>query len=69
MEVYGITTNCKLITCARNENNWRYDIVGQSRNNITRVEIQISETAGSEERDGYLTHTWFDSETGLATTN
>jgi Acetyltransferase (GNAT) domain len=65
MEVYAHACMRKLVTCVRDESIWRYELTGQSRKNVNRLEIRVIEHAGTKEKVGYLTHPWFDWDTGL----
>jgi hypothetical protein len=65
MEVYAHACQRRLITCVRDEANWRYDLVGQSEKNVDRLEFRILERAGTNEAVGYFTHPWFSWDTGL----
>lgn len=65
MDVYASACKRRLISCVRDEAVWLYDLNGQSRKNVNRLEIRIIERAGSKERVGYLAHPWFDWDTGL----
>ena len=68
MEVYAHACQRRLITCMRDEATWRYELSGQSKTNVDRLEIRVIERAGSKELVGYLTHPWFDWDTGLIAT-
>ncbi|MBM3151272.1 MAG: GNAT family N-acetyltransferase [Chloroflexi bacterium] len=65
MEVYAHGCKRRLVTCARDEGNWRYDLGGQSPKNVDRLEYRILSRAGSGEPVGYFTHPWFVWDTGL----
>jgi hypothetical protein len=65
MEVYAHACKRRLVSCVRDETQWRYDLSGQSRKNVTRLEWRVIERAGAKENVGYLAHPWFDWDTGL----
>jgi hypothetical protein len=66
MEVYTHACQRRLITCVRNEALWRYELTGQSSNNVDRLEIRILERMGTKEPVGYFTHPWYNWDTGLS---
>lgn len=57
-----------LVTCPKNEDHWRYEMLGASPMNVTRLEIRVIETAAGEPV-GYLTHPWFNWDNGLVLTS
>ena len=65
MDVYDHACKRQLIHCVRSEANWRYDLSGQSKKNIVRLEYRIIENPETKEKLGYLVHPWFDWDTGL----
>jgi len=65
MEVYTHACQRRLVTCVRDEAIWRYELAGQSGNNVERLEVRIIQRAGGEPV-GYLTHPWYNWDTGLA---
>jgi hypothetical protein len=65
MDTYAQSCRRRLVTCVRDESIWRYDLGGQSRENVERLEFRILERAGSKETVGYFTHPWYDWDTGL----
>ncbi len=66
MEVYAHACQRRLVTCVRDESIWRYDLVGQSEQNVNRLEYRILERATTGEAVGYLTHPWYyDGDSGL----
>lgn len=52
-----------LVTCLRDENTWRYELLGMSHKNVNRGELRIIQSAAGEPV-GYLMHPWFNWETG-----
>jgi hypothetical protein len=66
MEVYAHGCQRRLVTCVRDKAIWRYDLTGQSEKNVDRLEFRIIECAGTNEPVGFLTHPWYDWDTGLA---
>ena len=54
-----------LVTCPRDENAWRYELLGMSPKNVNRLEIRIIETVATGEPVGYLTHPWYNWDNGL----
>jgi hypothetical protein len=65
MEVYAHACQRRLVTCVRDEAIWRYEMSGQSSNNVTRLEFRILERAGTNEPVGYFIHPWYDWDAGL----
>lgn len=65
MEVYAHACKRQLITCVRDEAQWRYDLTGQSEKNVDRLEYRVIERAGSGEAVGYFTHPWYTWDAGL----
>ncbi len=55
MDTYAQSCRRRLVTCVRDESIWRYDLGGQSRENVERLEFRILERAGYE-RNGWLLH-------------
>ncbi|MGZ6346785.1 MAG: GNAT family N-acetyltransferase, partial [Anaerolineales bacterium] len=66
MEAYAHGGLRRLITCVRDENNWRYELSGMHEQNVERLEFRILENPGTHEPVGYFTHPWYDWDTGLA---
>lgn len=66
MEVYAHAGKRQLVSCVRDEAIWRYDLSGQSKDNVDRLEIRIIERTGANEPVGYFTHPWYAWDTGLA---
>mgnify|MGYP001765668723 CR=1 FL=1 len=64
MEVYAHACQRRLVTCVRNEAIWRYDISGQSEQNVNRHVLRIMERPGGEPV-GYLAHPNFAWDFGL----
>ena len=56
MEVYAHAGSRQLITCVREPEIWRYTLVGESENNVNRLEVRIIQRVGSGEPVGYITH-------------
>jgi hypothetical protein len=65
MEVYAHACQRHLVTCVRDEAIWRYELAGQDEKNVDRLEIRILQRLNSEPV-GYLTHPWYNWDTGLA---
>lgn len=65
MEVYAHGCKRRLINCVRDESIWRYELTGQSEQNVDRLEVRIVERAASGEPVGYVTHPWYNWTTGL----
>lgn len=65
MDVYAHACKRQLITCVRDEAQWRYDLTGKSEKNVDRLEVRILERAGTNEPVGYFTHPWFTWDAGL----
>jgi hypothetical protein len=68
MQVTAHGSRRSLVTCLRDENAWRYELLGMSQKNVNRPEIRIIQTAAGEPV-GYLTHPWFNWDTGLVMTS
>jgi hypothetical protein len=68
MEVYTHACQRRLVTCVRDEAIWRYDLTGQDEKNVDRLEVRIIQRANAEPV-GYLTHPWYNWDTGLAANN
>jgi hypothetical protein len=66
MDVYAHSTQRLLVSCVRDESVWRYDLCGQSGNNVDRLEYHILEPTGTHDPVGYFTHPWYAWDTGLA---
>ena len=65
MEVYAHASKRHLVTCVREAAAWRYDLTGQSENNVNRLEYRILSRAGQNEPVGYFTHPWYTWDAGL----
>ncbi|OGN74352.1 MAG: hypothetical protein A2X25_05530 [Chloroflexi bacterium GWB2_49_20] len=68
MQVSAYGSRRSLVICLRDENAWRYELLGMSHKNVNRLEIRIIQTAAGEPV-GYLTHPWFNWDTGLVMTS
>lgn len=55
VELYMQASQRYLVSSVRDENTWRYELIGKSPNNVNRLEIRIIEAA-SGEQVGYLLH-------------
>ena len=64
MEVYIHACKRRLISCERDEAIWRYDISGQSEQNVNRHVLSLL-TRPDGEPIGYLAHPGFNWDTGL----
>jgi hypothetical protein len=65
MEVYAHACKRGLINCVRDKVLWRYELCSQSERNVDRLEYRIIERAGTHEPLGYITHPWYDWDSGL----
>ena len=65
MSVYARACERHLITCVRDESVWRYDLSGQSEENVDRLEFRIIQRPDGEPV-GYLAHHWYDWLWGLS---
>jgi hypothetical protein len=63
MQVTAHGSRRSLVTCLRDENAWRYELLGMSPKNVNRAVICIIQNP-SGEPVGYLMHPWFNWETG-----
>ena len=54
-----------LVTCPRDENIWRYELLGVSPQNVNRCEVRIIENSSGESL-GYLTHPWYNWDNGVS---
>jgi hypothetical protein len=68
-DIYTHGCQRRLVTCVRDEAIWRYELTGQSRDNVERHEFRILEHNGTNEAVGYFTHPWYDWDTGLIANN
>jgi hypothetical protein len=66
MEAYAHGCQRRLVTCVRDEANWRYELTGMHAQNVERLEFRILEHPSTHEPVGYFTHPWYDWDTGLA---
>jgi hypothetical protein len=69
MEVYAHACKRRLVACIRDDATWRYELTGESEQNVNRNEVRIVERAGSGEPVGYVTHPWFPWDKGLIANN
>jgi len=67
MQVTAHGNRRSLVTCVRDENAWRYELLGMSPKNVNRGEIRIIQNT-VDEPVGYLVHPWFNWETGPSMT-
>lgn len=65
MEVYEHACRRRLVTCVRDQSIWKYELEGQSPNNVERPEIRILQRRETGEPVGFFTHPWYDWDTGL----
>jgi hypothetical protein len=64
IQVSALASRHSLVTCLRDDNAWRYALLGMSPENIERPDIRIIQT-NQGEPVGYLTHPWFNWDIGL----
>lgn len=48
-----------LVSCVRDEAQWRYELCGKSEKNVDRMEMRIIERSDNRERMGFLAHPFF----------
>jgi hypothetical protein len=65
MEVYAHACIRRLITSVCDETIWRYNLMGQSEDNVNRRECRIVERVGTKEPVGYFTHPAYVQSAGL----